>query len=237
MIWEMIYNLKSPIQELAIKGHEKIEGFKIISEESSGSVKLIGFVLLVEAFSDNEAKEISQLKANRVYDYLTSIHNVPINGYLAYYRESKQESYSTESDVKIKWDQLTAKRVDLSVVEKMTKWGEIKLMRQLSHYRIGLKASDDIVTQIREFYLIVEDEYGDERHPKHGFLSRYKGIRDLVYHPKINNPDSSFPDGMPFAANYLDLSNPKAIEELRTYAQMIKKEANKIIESKITEIQ
>ena len=234
MSWEMIYYFGSPIQELALKEYDNIEGFRIIKEESSVSVKLIGFALLVEASSDNEAKEISRIKANRVYDYLTSIHDVPINGYLACYKESNQELYSVESDVKIKWDQLTAKKVDLSVVEKMTKWGEIKLMRQLSHYRIGLKASDDIVTQIREFYLIVEDEYGDKKHPKHAFLSRYKGIRDLVYHPKIDNPDSSLPDGTPLAANYLDLSNPKAIEELKTYAQLIKMEADKIIKTKIT---
>ena len=170
MIWELIYHLNSPIQELALKGYENIESFGIIKEESSGVVKLIGFTLFIETSNYDEAKKLSQIIANRVYDYLTSIHGVPIKGNLACYKKSSEKFYTVGRSIEFRWSQLTAEKLDLSLVEKLAIWDEIKLMRQLSHYRIGLKALDDIITQIREFYLIVEDEYGNKNHPKHAFL-------------------------------------------------------------------
>jgi hypothetical protein len=228
MMWEMNYLLSPKLTEEGTNGSENIDGIQFTFNSSDGSLILTGFVIRVDASSEDEALTIAQIKANRVLDFLTGVHHLPIGAHLANFK-TPEGKLMVQSDLKIKWNQFNAENIDLSSVDDMLKWDNIKLMRQLSHYRMGLKASDDIITQIREFYMIVEDEKREHS----SFISDYKGIRDFVSHPLIRNPYVLKPDGTPFEKNYLDLSDPKAIEKLRIYAGSLNAEAEQIITKKL----
>ena len=156
------------------------------------------------------------------------MHRIPISASLANFK-TPEGIMMVKSDVKIKWDGISAEDLDLSLVDNMIRCNDIKLMRQLSHYHMGLRASDDVITQIREFYMIIDDE--GEKYAS--FLSDYKGIRDFVSHPKIDNPYALMPNGTSFEKNYLDLSIPEATKELEKYARSLEAKAEEIIISKL----
>jgi len=186
----MNYSLSPSLTEEGTNGSANIDGIQFIFDPSDGSLKLTGFVLKIEASSEDEAKSGTQIKANRILDFLTGIHRIPISAHLANYK-TPDGKLMVEIENAFKWNQINYEDLDLSLVSNMIKSNNIKLMRQLSHYRMGLRASDDVITQIREFYIIIEDEEGKDS----SFLSEYKGIRDFVSHcvvPKVFRTCSDF---------------------------------------------
>jgi hypothetical protein len=102
-----------------------------------------------------------------------------------------------------------------------------KLARQLSHYRRGV-SSTDVIDQIREYYQIIEDEYGknDQRTKKYTF------VRHLVNHPYLNDPNAAAAATTIVGKPYLDPSAPSDILALKAELDTLKNEAIKIIKAK-----
>jgi hypothetical protein len=223
MVWQFNYLFLQPIQEQSITGYHDIKDVKFIIDNSEKEPRLIGFGVLVDIMHEEEAKFFAQIKANRIYDYLTGYHKHPITGSLANYVSPDGKNFC-EKIFSIKNDNYTAEILDLFFVEEMLAKNNIKLLRQLSHYRLALKSSSDDIAQICEFYMIIEDEYGDKNHPKNHLLENYKSIRDLVSHPFIGDINKK---------DYLDLSDPRIFEDIKKMLGLIKSEAEILIKSKL----
>jgi hypothetical protein len=103
-----------------------------------------------------------------------------------------------------------------------------KLVRQLSHYRLGLLSSD-IVEKIREFYQVLEDEY-TKNHPS---IEKYKYVRHLVSHPELTKSRSKEEAEKIVGKSYFDPSAPEDICALERHLEEIKNNAEQLIKSKI----
>ncbi len=189
MKWEMNYSLNYALTERSIVGFEKIDDIEFVINRSEDGHKLAGFKIHVNALAEDDAKTVAQLQANIIFDYLTGIHGYPIKGHLDNFIKSDGR-IAVENDITLRWNAYTSEDIDLSSIEDILNGEDIRLMRQLSHYRAGLSASKDLVTQVREFYMIVEDEYGDETHEKHDFINKYKYVRALVSHAQIDDQET-----------------------------------------------
>ncbi len=187
MKWEMNYSLNDTLIERSIVGFEKIDDIEFVISEDG--YQLEGFRIHVNALTEDDAKTVAQLQANIIFDYLTGIHGYPIKGHLDNFIKPDGRR-TVEKYITIRWDTYTSEDIDLSSIEDILNGEDIRLMRQLSHYRAGLSASKDLVTQVREFYMIVEDEYGDETHEKHDFIDKYKYVRALVSHAQIDDQET-----------------------------------------------
>jgi hypothetical protein len=114
---------------------------------------------------------------------------------------------------------------------------ELQLMRQLSHYRRGIEASDDIITQVREFYMILEDEYAGTSNL---ILPKYSYVRHFVSHSEMDEKDKkgrklkSYAKATArFGQPYVDYSKPEIIEKIIKDLPVIKREAEEIISRKV----
>ncbi|MFZ3170299.1 MAG: hypothetical protein WA130_22020 [Candidatus Methanoperedens sp.] len=232
--WEAIFNFPSNILEKSITATEGVD-FKIEFnvEKVENGIIFKGFSIITPILTRQEAVNYVQEKANRIFDYMSAIHNRSIEGYL-----SNMISIKPKGEVRTGLKILTAEYVlhkpeDLDFNEEFIKNvlrnKNEKLMRQLSRCRRGLK-TDDVITKIREFYQIIEDEYP----LGHPFLKKYLYVRNLQSHPTLENPSSKTPAEERLEKNYIDPSNPKDMEAMKTDSKIIEIEAKRIIDSKLT---
>ena len=103
---------------------------------------------------------------------------------------------------------------------------EDKLSRQLSHYHRAFQ-TDDVMTKIREFYQVIEDEYNNTG----DFIESHKLVRHLVSHPKLHDHKLVKDAKAQFGKEYLDPSED--LSNLKPILSEIQKEAEKILEGKI----
>ena len=232
--WEAVFGFCSPIGEKSIAKIEGIEfEIEFDTEKVGEGIILKGFSIITPILTIKEADDFAQENANRIFDYLSAIHNYPIEGYL-----SKMVEVQPEGEVKTGYKKssvgttIVDKPEDLDFnkdsFKRVLQNNDEKLARQLSHFRRGLK-TDDVITKIREFYLICEDEYP----PEHPFIKKYKYARHLQSHAKMDRKNSIKKAKDQLEKNYMDPSDPKAMEAIKRDSKIIEKDARGIINRNI----
>ena len=231
--WEAVFGFCPPIGEKSIA---KIEGIKFEiefdTEKVGEGIILKGFSIITPTLAKQEASLFVWEKANRIFDYLSAIHNYSIEGYLSKMVEVQPEGEVktgyVESTVGLTIRESEALDFNKDSIKRVLQNNDEKLVRQLSHFRRGLE-TDDVITEIREFYLICEDEYP----PEHPFIKKYKYARNLQSHAKMDRKNSIKKAKDQLEKNYMDPSDPKAMEAIKRDSKIIEKEAREIINRNI----
>ena len=167
--WKAVFSFSSPFLEKSIK--TKIEGIEFEIEFDTEKVEegtiFKGFSIFTPILTRKKASDCVREKANRIFDYISAIHNYPIEGYLSSMVEVKPEGEVKKGYVEFSSDAILHKPEALDFNEDSFKSilqnTDEKLMRQLAHFRRGLK-TEDVITKIREFYLICEDQHPEKHH-------------------------------------------------------------------------
>lgn len=225
MGWEAKFKLSWDIAEYSIKDVTGITSD--IKKNGLGNIFLKGFSLQIPPSSREEATIIALEKSNRISDYLTSIHRLPVEAYLQSITEIRpagemKRGYATLS---LGGNVHLPVHLNFANIENLIGCGDIKVLRQLAHYRMGLRYSSDPINQLREFYLILEDEYGKG----HASLIPYRYVRNALCHPELDVANQIKKLLYDIGEKSIDPSSPKAMELIKTKVQPLKKESEKII--------
>ena len=231
--WEAVFGFCSPIGEKSIAKIEGIEfEIEFDTEKVGEGIILKGFSIITPSLAKQEAALFVWEKANRIFDYLSAIHNYSIEGDLSNMVEVKPEGEVKtgylETTVGVTIHKPEALDFNKDSIKRVLQNNDEKLVRQLSHFRRGLK-TDDVITKIREFYLISEDEYP----PEHPFRKKYKYVRHLQSHAKMDRKNSIKKAKDQLGKNYMDPSDPKAMGAIKRDSKIIEKEAREIINRNI----
>lgn len=223
--WNANFKLSWDILENSIKD---IDG--IISEirtNELGSKFLTGFTLYIPPSNAEEALIIAVEKGNRVADYLGSIHCLPVQAYLSNITEIKPKG-----EVKAGIARLMASanihqpvNLDFANIKNLLTCDDSKILRQLAHYNFGLRYSHDPINQFREFYLVLEDEYG-QGYP---YLKKYSYIRHALNHPELDAKEVKIKLLGEIGSNHIDPSSPEAQKLVEDNLQSLKQDAKRII--------
>ena len=163
--WNALFVFQDPIEELSLKETNNI---KFQKTELGGKIAVNGFLIYTPELSKEDAIIYAKEKANRVLDYMTALHGVPIECRFNNIGITVKpgECSTREANIAVKGNIIEQRIINLEpikpILENKMAASDLQLMRQLSHFRRGLEAEDDIVTQIREFFMVVEEEYGDQ---------------------------------------------------------------------------
>jgi hypothetical protein len=227
MGWLANFELSWKIAEYSIKDVPGITSR--IWKNEAGDIFLQGFSLQILPSSREEATIIALEKGNRISDYLTSIHRLPVEAYLQSITEIRpkgevKQGYAT---LQMSTNIHQPVHLDFTNIEKLIGCGDTKALRQLAHYRMGLRYSSDPINQLREFYLILEDEYGKD----HSLLIPYRYVRNALCHPELDLSNQTKKLLVDIGEPSLDPSSPRAVELIKTKVQPLKKEAEKVIGS------
>lgn len=230
--WEAHFTFQSNIYEKSITPVKDLYfEINLDTEKVDEGIHFKGFSIITPILTIKEAKSFAQEKANRILDYMSAIHNYSIEASFNLISEIKPpgELKLVESTFTI--NGILYKSIDLNLNDESLKnllgGKNVKLMKQLSHYRRGLK-TDDIINKIRDFYLIIEDDYPTN----HPFRKKYSYIRHLQSHPRTIKRARKFALRL-LGKDYMDPSNPNDLEKIKTDAEAIKREAKKIIDSNL----
>lgn len=228
--WRAIFNFHSPVHEKSIVG---TEGIEFNTENVNESIAIKGFSIITPSLEYDRAKNYANEKANRIFDYMSAIHNYAIKGYLSNMTEHKPLGEKKTGIVQMNGSLVIHKSENLDFSKKsfedVFNGKDEKFQRQLSHFRNGLEV-DNIITKILEFYKIIEDEY-NKQHP---FIEENKYIRHLMSHPELTYEKHKESAIDKLGKQYFDPSNPEDIEKLKKDVEVIKNEARKIIKNKIS---
>lgn len=231
--WNALFVFRKPLEELSFKETANIK-FQI--EELNGKIIINSFIIYTPVMSKEDAIIYVNERANRVLDYMTALHNIPIEcnfnniGTTVKPGEcSTREAYLGINANVIKKTVINFESIRPIMENKMGA-SELQLMRQLSHFRRGLEAKDDIVTQIREFFMVVEDEYADH---DNSFDDKYSYIRHFVCHSELDLEDAKKKAMRAFRKTYFDPSDPQTVKRLEKDLKGIKEEAFRILYNKM----
>jgi len=237
--WDALFVFPKPIEEKSVKD---TYGIKFEKETHNGRIKLTGFIVSTSETDKDRASADILIKANRVLDYMTAIHQFPIEASLNNWGEVKPlgESKTRETSIGIRASICKKGFLNFlsikSILEDNMQPKDVQLMRELSHYRRGVETPEDIITQIREFYMVLEDEYlrSDP------ILHKYAYIRHFVSHyamdktNKRGNTLKSYDKAIShFGQDYADYSKPDLMKKIKEDLPGIKKEAEEIIGRKL----
>jgi hypothetical protein len=243
--YRVSYRLYAPVSERSIK---TVDGIEINQGTHTNGTELNGFSLMVTACSEQDALVLAEGKANRVFDYLSYVHARAIRGYLDSMDEVKPAG---EKITRIKFIGATTTihnplDLDLAEIGDVIKSGDEKLLRQLGHYSLGLKALDP-ASKYREFYQVIEDE---KTSPKNTAMvasciesittidnkTITRVIRNLLDHPFIDKRDLDIAKklieemGLDKRTDiFLDLANPKDRALIEKYLQVVERDARNIL--------
>lgn len=226
--WEAKVQFFGPILEESIK---EIDDITFDLEKRDSGIVLKGFTVKTPQMSAENAFIYAQEIANRVFDYLSAMHGYSIKGYLSNITEIKPKGETKRGYAQVAMSQISHKamKLDFGEIEPLLKKKDIKLMRQLAHYRMGLE-SRDLVTKVQQFYQVAEDEYDD----KNPFIEQNKWVRHIVSHNVLDKSKTAKKKAEDyFGKNYIDLSDPEDIKKLQKALGPIQAEAKKIIDSKL----
>lgn len=228
MGWVARFEFSWRISEYSIKDVEGITSD--IWENEAGGIFLKGFSLQILPSGREEARISALEKGNRISDYLTSIHRRPVEAYLIQITEIRPagEVKQGEALSGVSAGVHQPVHLDFANIENLIGCGDTKALRQLAHYRMGLRYALDPINQLREFYLILEDEYGKD----HMLLVPYRYVRNALCHPELRDLSNQIKKLLEdIGEKSLDPSSPKAMELIQTKVQPIKREAEKVIEN------
>ena len=231
--WEAVFSFSPPVHEIGIavpEGFSLPDGsefkIKFDTERKNESVIIKGFSIVTPTLPSREALYFAQKTANRIFDLMSAIHNYPIEGCLSNMVEIKPEGEVKTGIKEMTVNAILHKPEDLDFnkdsIKNVFQNKDEMLMRQLSHFRRGLE-TDDTITKIRDFYQICEDEYS----PGHFFIEKYKYVRNIMSHPVVKQEKKLL------GKKFMDPSDPKDMEVIKSDSKTIESEARKIINSKI----
>lgn len=225
--WDVAFNFLSPILEKSIAD---FEDFIFDTEKMNEGILLKGFSIITEPLTKQEALYYAQGKANRFLDYLSAVHKYSIECRLNNMVEVKPKGEERTGFVWVTGNCILHRPEYLDFsrdnAKKLLQNSDDKLVRQFSHYRRALK-TDDIIEKIREYWLIIEDEYG-QNHP---FIQNHSYIRHLTNHAKLTTHKHEQKAKTLLNKSYIDTSNPKDLDILINDLRKIQKEAKGIIDS------
>lgn len=239
--WEVRFTLITPVSEKSIK---EIEGIRFDIESHSNGIELKGFTIIAPVTNKEEARILAEGKANRIFDYLSWIHNRSITGDFCGMTEIRPAGEARSGIVTLGVSAIIHNPVDLdfSLILDILEGRDERLLRQLGHYSMGLKATD-VVSKYREFYQIIEDE--QERIDTSGTKSLEriedidsetikKVIRNLSSHPVLskNKKHASIAAAL-LGRPYLDMSNSQDKRLIEDNLKAVKEEAQEILIPKL----
>jgi hypothetical protein len=203
------------------------------TESDARNTSIVSIEIVTPDLSFVDAINYSQTLANRCVDIMSFIVGYGISCSIKQINEIGGEIGKTKTGaVFYSSDALIVKpeEVDLTkpFISKILLNQDEKFVRQLSHYRRGI-SSQDVIEQIREFYLVLEDEYGKNS----ARLQPIAYIRHLVSHPELSSASAQRDAIIMLGKTYLDPSAPKDLSTLKQQLEYIKNEAKCVIESKI----
>jgi hypothetical protein len=223
--WNANFNLSWDILEYSIKDTDGI--ISNVRTNELGSKFLTGFSLSIPQSSAEEALIIAVEKGNRVADYLSSIHRLPVQAYLLNITEIRPKGEAKTGIATVKMSGNVHQPVDLDFanIKKLLACSNRKILRQLAHYNMGLRCSSDPINQFREFYLVLEDTYDKG----HSHLKKYSYIRHALNHPELDYPQFASKLLHEIGVAHIDPSSPKAKELVEQNLRDLKHDAAKII--------
>lgn len=204
----------------------------LVTESIGGSTRVTSVEITTPILSLVDAKRYSQRMANRCADILSFISGYGVTCYLKQMNEIGGEVGTAKAGtISVSFDASLERPEEVDLTKpaflRVIQEKDEKLARQLSHFRRGI-SSLDIIEQIREFYQIVEDEYG-ESHPK---TAKYRYVRHIVSHPELVTTNAKAAAIQMMGKSYLDPSEPNDVSVLSNHLVDLKKDALNIIRSK-----
>jgi hypothetical protein len=204
----------------------------LVTQSDGCNTHVVSIEIVTPGLSLLDAIDRSQLIANRCADVLSFISGFGVTCSLGQINEINGELGITEGGVmsSATADLAKPEEVDLTkpAFQRVMQEKDAKLALQLSHFRRGLSSSD-VIDQIKEFYQVIEGEYG-KNDPR---FDRYRYVRNLVSHPELNDPNVKNTAIALVGKTYLDPSEPQDLSALMTDLKNIKTEARNIIQLKI----
>jgi len=205
----------------------------LVTEFDGSNNRIISVEIITPNFPLFDAIDYLQRIANRCTDILSFISGYGVSCVLRQMNEINGEDGTAKTGiVPISFDAALAKPEEVDLTKpaflRVIEEKDEKLARQLSHFRLGISSSN-IIEQIREYYQIIEDEYGQDD-PR---LVKYKWVRDLLMHAKLDHKKAIAEALKIVGKPYFDPSAPKDISALSTHLIDIKTKARHIIRSKV----
>lgn len=197
-----------------------------IRTDEHGTKFFTGFSMTIPPSGEKEAIDIAKGKGNRVADYLGSIHDLPVQACLYSITEIRPKGEFKTGIAMSKFHGNAHRPVDLDLSNvKNFLMADEKILRQVAHYNSGLRSSDPI-KQFDEFYLVLEDKYGNHSQ----YLEKYKFLRDASVHPELDKGKESKQQLLnEIGTPYLDPSSPEAQKLIEKNLINLKQDAAKII--------
>lgn len=239
--WDVRFTLTTPVSEKSIK---EIEDIRFDIESHPNGIELKGFTIIVPTTDKEDARILAEGKANRIFDYLSWIHNRSITGDFCGMTEIRPSGEVRSGMATLGVSAIIHNPVDLdfSLIRDILEGRDEKLLRQLGHYSMGLKAID-VVSKYREFYQVIEDE--QERIDTFGIkpLERIddidsetikRVIRNLSSHPVLskNKKHASIAAAL-LGRPYLDMSNLQDKNLIEDNLKVVKDQAQEILIPKL----
>ena len=223
--WNANFKLSWDILEYNIKDADGIKSN--VKTDESGNTFLTGFSLSIPQSSAEEALIIATEKGNRVADYLGSIHSLPVQTFLLGITEIRPEGEVRTGilQTSVSTNIHQPVNLDFADIRELLACSDPKVLRQLAHYNFGLRYSSDPINQFREFYLVLEDEYG-KNHEK---LNKYKYIRHALNHPELANKEFAKLLLADIGSSHLDPSSPAAKDLVQKILMDLKQETRQAI--------
>jgi len=239
--WEVRFTLGVPVSERSIT---EIDGIRFDIEADHFGVELKGFTINISALNEANARVIAEGKANRIFDYLSWIHNRSISGYFSGMTEIRPGGVAKMGIATLSIGAIIHNPVDLdfSLIRDVLEGRDEKLLRQLGHYSLGLKSAD-VISKYREFYQVIEDEKNAGGNSDAKPLESIEDIdgetikrviRNLLSHPILSKNKTHATIATTLLGRpYLDLSSPNDKQLVEANLTAIKEEAQKILIPKL----
>ncbi len=197
--WQASFNIKPP---LALGEIKNPTNFKIIKENDRPDAKAIGLEVTIDEPTEEKATTSAINIANTVAACLTFLKGVPVKAHLSSIANLSSSKPSTQFIfIGSRFVLDASQDVDFTTnpIRELLSGQNIKLHRQLAHYQRALE-TEDIITKIREFYQVVEDEYPSD----HSFIQAHIWARHLVSHPELNNTKRALEAMKHLGKTYID---------------------------------
>jgi hypothetical protein len=207
-------------------------------------IELKGFNLIIPATNEADARILAEGKANRIFDYLSWIHNRSISGYFSGMTEIRPAGEVKRGIAFSKFHGIVHNPVDLdfSLIFDVLEGRDEKLLRQLGHYSLGLKAAD-IISKYREFYQVIEDEKDvsgiSDAKPLESIddidvQTIKRVIRNLLSHPVLSKNKTHVSIATTLLGRpYLDISNINDKKLIEDNLNAIREDAQNILIPKL----
>lgn len=227
--WKATFKLRPDIE---VKQIRDLPDVRLITKDRKNRKRMTGIEVTTPDLSFVDAINYSTLLANRCADIISYTNGIGVSCSLKQINEIGPAGEVKTGGAFLSCNAILVKPQEIDIANtaflNVLRSKDEKLSRQLSHYRRAI-ASSDIVEKLREFYLVLEDEYPKNHRIRH----KYKYARNLVSHAKLIWPESAREAKRILGKPYLDPSAPSDMQALQRHVDDIKGEAKKCIETKI----